>query len=156
MKMRANKLLYSYFMKNIHKNINSSKFSDKINKTILQVDETNESKNENEKIKIVKLNYSDGLKQFSKKFTEEEMKKYLDPYGFVNSTDKIHVNTAIKENENLKAILKSKENKDSSNNINKENDKVKIVNKKEYGMKPSGLEPTRYGDWERNGKCVDF
>jgi len=21
---------------------------------------------------------------------------------------------------------------------------------------PAGLEPTRYGDWERNGRCVDF
>jgi hypothetical protein len=21
---------------------------------------------------------------------------------------------------------------------------------------PAGPEPTRYGDWERNGKCVDF
>lgn len=21
---------------------------------------------------------------------------------------------------------------------------------------PPGPEPTRYGDWERNGKCVDF
>ncbi len=21
---------------------------------------------------------------------------------------------------------------------------------------PKGLEPTRYGDWERSGKCVDF
>lgn len=21
---------------------------------------------------------------------------------------------------------------------------------------PQGLEPTRYGDWERNGRCVDF
>lgn len=21
---------------------------------------------------------------------------------------------------------------------------------------PKGLEPTRYGDWEKNGKCVDF
>jgi len=21
---------------------------------------------------------------------------------------------------------------------------------------PEGLEPTRYGDWERNGRCVDF
>jgi hypothetical protein len=20
---------------------------------------------------------------------------------------------------------------------------------------PAGLEPTRYGDWERNGRCVD-
>lgn len=21
---------------------------------------------------------------------------------------------------------------------------------------PKGLDPVRYGDWERNGKCVDF
>jgi hypothetical protein len=25
----------------------------------------------------------------------------------------------------------------------------------EYGG-PKGLEPTRYGDWEKRGKCVDF
>jgi hypothetical protein len=24
----------------------------------------------------------------------------------------------------------------------------------EYG--PKGLEPTRYGDWERKGRCIDF
>ena len=27
--------------------------------------------------------------------------------------------------------------------------------KPEYGG-PKGLEPTRYGDWERNGRCYDF
>jgi hypothetical protein len=21
---------------------------------------------------------------------------------------------------------------------------------------PSGPEPTRYGDWEKNGRCIDF
>ena len=21
---------------------------------------------------------------------------------------------------------------------------------------PKGLEPTRYGDWEKNGRCIDF
>ncbi|MBY0354744.1 MAG: DUF1674 domain-containing protein [Rickettsiales bacterium] len=26
---------------------------------------------------------------------------------------------------------------------------------KEHGG-PKGLEPTRYGDWERNGRCTDF
>ena len=26
----------------------------------------------------------------------------------------------------------------------------------EYGFKPKGPEPTRYGDWEVKGKCVDF
>jgi len=27
--------------------------------------------------------------------------------------------------------------------------------KKEIGGR-KGLEPTRYGDWEKNGRCVDF
>jgi len=26
---------------------------------------------------------------------------------------------------------------------------------KEYGG-PKGKEPTRYGDWEKNGRCIDF
>ena len=26
----------------------------------------------------------------------------------------------------------------------------------EYGLKVKGLEPTRYGDWERKGRCTDF
>ena len=25
----------------------------------------------------------------------------------------------------------------------------------EYGG-PKGMEPTRYGDWEKNGRCIDF
>jgi hypothetical protein len=25
----------------------------------------------------------------------------------------------------------------------------------EYGG-PKGKEPTRYGDWEKNGRCIDF
>ena len=27
---------------------------------------------------------------------------------------------------------------------------------KEYGFRIKGPEPTRYGDWERNGRCSDF
>ena len=26
---------------------------------------------------------------------------------------------------------------------------------KEYGGRP-GPDPTRYGDWEKNGRCIDF
>jgi hypothetical protein len=26
---------------------------------------------------------------------------------------------------------------------------------REFGG-PQGLEPTRYGDWEKNGRCIDF
>ena len=27
---------------------------------------------------------------------------------------------------------------------------------KEYGFKVKGLEPTRFNDWERRGRCTDF
>ncbi|MBA8885276.1 DUF1674 domain-containing protein [Dokdonella fugitiva] len=28
--------------------------------------------------------------------------------------------------------------------------------KPEIGGRESGLDPTRYGDWEKNGRCIDF
>ncbi len=27
---------------------------------------------------------------------------------------------------------------------------------REIGGRASGLDPTRYGDWEKNGRCIDF
>jgi hypothetical protein len=32
---------------------------------------------------------------------------------------------------------------------------LKVPRPTEHGG-PSGPEPTRYGDWERKGRCVDF
>ncbi len=32
---------------------------------------------------------------------------------------------------------------------------VNIKNSTEIGGR-KGLEPTRYGDWEKNGRCIDF
>lgn len=32
---------------------------------------------------------------------------------------------------------------------------VQNIKKPEHGG-PKGLEPTRYGDWERKGRCIDF
>lgn len=134
-----------YFSTNQNNNSNSNIKSD-----VKLSEKSNDVSKEN--IKIIKLN-PDSLKQFSKKFTEDEVKKYLDPYGFVNSTEKDHMEKSKKELENLNTNkLKEKEEK-----LNNEGSTTKNnLKKKEYGMKPSGLEPTRYGDWERNGKCVDF
>lgn len=42
-----------------------------------------------------------------------------------------------------------------SKSIDKETTNQAIENQKEYGGR-EGLSPTRYGDWERNGRCVDF
>ncbi|MBH44317.1 MAG: hypothetical protein CMD88_02530 [Gammaproteobacteria bacterium] len=36
----------------------------------------------------------------------------------------------------------------------KKNKKFKIL--KEIGGRTEGLDPTRYGDWEKNGRCIDF
>ena len=33
--------------------------------------------------------------------------------------------------------------------------KQATVTPEEYGG-PKGQEPTRYGDWEKNGRCIDF
>ena len=33
--------------------------------------------------------------------------------------------------------------------------KGEVIKPKEIGG-PKGPEPTRYGDWERNGRCIDF
>jgi len=43
----------------------------------------------------------------------------------------------------------------NTKNIDKATNKQLIEKDKEYGGR-KGLNPTRYGDWERNGRCVDF
>ncbi len=27
---------------------------------------------------------------------------------------------------------------------------------KEFGGRKNGMDPTRYGDWEKDGRCIDF
>ena len=50
-----------------------------------------------------------------------------------------------------KSSNNAKENQ--NNSISKISDSN--TSRKEIGG-PKGPEPTRYGDWERKGKCVDF
>ena len=35
-------------------------------------------------------------------------------------------------------------------------DNPPAAGKTEIGGRKKGLEPTRYGDWEKNGRCIDF
>ncbi len=49
-------------------------------------------------------------------------------------------------------IKKIKNNKLIKNNKNKNKSDTSIL--EEGG--PKGPEPTRYGDWEKNGRCTDF
>ena len=34
--------------------------------------------------------------------------------------------------------------------------KTQAEQPKEVGGRKDGLDPTRYGDWERKGRCIDF
>lgn len=61
---------------------------------------------------------------------------------------------------------KSKENNKISNNKKAQKSRIDIATPKNNQKKPKdqkleiggrdGLEPTRYGDWEKQGLCVDF
>ena len=44
------------------------------------------------------------------------------------------------------------EQKDNSQALSKTVGKIEV---KELGGR-GGLEPTRFGDWEKNGRCIDF
>jgi hypothetical protein len=46
-------------------------------------------------------------------------------------------------------------NKESDNNQPIENKEYFENKSREIGG-PKGLEPTRYGDWEKGGRCIDF
>ncbi|MBS83013.1 MAG: hypothetical protein CMD65_02630 [Gammaproteobacteria bacterium] len=38
----------------------------------------------------------------------------------------------------------------------KKNKTSRLKSQKEIGGRTEGLDPTRYGDWEKNGRCIDF
>ena len=76
--MKFNKLLKTNFF-------NTRKFEiinqfNRNNKRMFAED----NKSKNESISFVKVN---DIKQFGKKFNDEEVKKYLDPFGFLNSSE---------------------------------------------------------------------
>ena len=51
-----------------------------------------------------------------------------------------------------------KDNNKKVNNKRNKDDNVQqpsVSTPKEIGG-PKGLEPTRYGDWEKKGRCIDF
>lgn len=43
------------------------------------------------------------------------------------------------------------QNPDGSSDAKRETDRLR-----EFGGRKKGLEPTRYGDWEKDGRCIDF
>ena len=56
----------------------------------------------------------------------------------------------MKQEKNNKKKILSNENEKVKNSK-----EMKNTSHKEIGG-PKGKEPTRYGDWEKNGRCSDF
>ena len=51
------------------------------------------------------------------------------------------------------SLIKKKKTNINQKTIKNNPKKPKSI-KEKFG--PKGLEPTRYGDWEKNGRCSDF
>lgn len=49
-----------------------------------------------------------------------------------------------------------KQNKNQSSEPERPSSQEPELLKPEETGGPRGLEPTRYGDWEKNGRCIDF
>jgi hypothetical protein len=98
-----------------------------------------------------------------KKFTKEEVEKYLDPFGFLDTNEYDEAKNKVESKVELSK--KEKEQSDISKKLEEiskiEDPKLKadMIEKnlpKEYGFKYNGPEPTKFGDWNIKGKCSDF
>lgn len=83
---------------------------------------------------------------FETKISDQQMRMLLDPKGFMSEEEK------QRQSSNNPAINNDTKTQ-ASDNQKTQNGKTM---EPEYGFKPKGPEPTRYGDWEVKGKCVDF
>jgi hypothetical protein len=60
------------------------------------------------------------------------------------------------DQKNISAAQTAEKNESADNADNSEiNQTSSEKQAKEIGG-PKGLEPTRYGDWEKRGRCIDF
>lgn len=76
---------------------------------------------------------------FGTKIEKKDLEKFMNPMGFLNEKDmKDYNNQDVKQN---KKTQEKQAEKDSDS---------------EFGFKIKGPEPTRFGDWERKGRCTDF
>ena len=52
--------------------------------------------------------------------------------------------------------MNSQKKKTDQDQLKSHTDKPLAPAEKEIGGRKDGLDPTRYGDWEKNGRCIDF
>ncbi len=76
---------------------------------------------------------------------------YRHSYGVAPNQGDINVNVALKSIADGSIVLMQ----NSTDLLDRAEAEAKGEIEREVGG-PKGLEPTRYGDWERAGRCVDF
>lgn len=110
---------------------------------------------------------------FGTKIHKKDLETLMNPKGFLKEGEEANYSDSTEEEKVVDKIntMTGKESvkektydhlKVSQEQIANENffDKDKKIcednGKEEKGFKIKGAEPTRYGDWERNGRCFDF
>jgi hypothetical protein len=57
--------------------------------------------------------------------------------------------------DNTSKVQESKDSPATPDDNSAGQDSASVVRQKEIGGR-DGPDPTRYGDWEKNGRCIDF
>ncbi len=79
------------------------------------------------------------------------MTDYLASNGGIELHMKQH-----KHDSNKSATVGQAEKKPATHNTDGAEAQKTDRQPKEYGGRKDGLDPTRFGDWEKNGRCIDF
>ena len=104
--------------------------------------------NKKSELKIQYENAEFGVNVSPKEFSAEEIMQTVDPKTMVKKEPSYEYRDLPKdgvEKNEYHPMHSLEEFPNTQNDISKE-----------YGFKIKGLEPTRYNDWERKGRCTDF
>jgi hypothetical protein len=110
------------------------------------------SKNDSSNVSIPPPPNPTVAESFSYKLSKKDLEKFMNPTGFLDQKDYEQYEGVTKEGK----IVDAKVSTSSDNSKPDEKKEAKPELPKEYGFKVKGPEPTRYGDWERKGRCTDF
>jgi hypothetical protein len=109
------------------------------------------SKKDNSSVSIPPPPNPTVAESFSYKLSKKDLEKFMNPTGFLDQKDYEQYEGVTKDGKIVEAKISTSENQTPEN---KKEAKAELP--KEYGFKVKGPEPTRYGDWERKGRCSDF
>mgnify|MGYP002624479474 CR=1 FL=1 len=93
-----------------------------------------------------------------KKLSPEELQRLKDPLGFLDEKEKKSYEGLTEEGKLKDLKEEVKENPGLKLKVYSPNVKSSHINDmpEEYGFKKKGPEPTRYGDWDIDGRVSDF